>query len=40
VEFAVRILSADHSADLKKIFLDRVYIASNINVITTKSFNQ
>jgi phosphate starvation-inducible protein PhoH and related proteins len=40
VEFAVRILSADHSTDLKKIFLDRVYIASNKNVITPKSINQ
>ncbi len=40
VEFAVRILSADLSADLKKIFLDRVYIASNKNVITPKSINQ
>ncbi|MEW6664681.1 MAG: PhoH family protein [Thermodesulfobacteriota bacterium] len=40
VEFALRILSADLSADLKRIFLDRVYIASNKNVITPKSINQ
>ncbi len=40
VEFAVRILSADLSADLKKIFLDKVYISSNKSVITPKSINQ
>lgn len=40
VEFAVRILSADFSADLKRIFLDKVFIASNKNVITPKSINQ
>jgi phosphate starvation-inducible PhoH-like protein len=40
VEFAIRILSADLSADLKKIFLDRVYISSHKNVITPKSVNQ
>jgi phosphate starvation-inducible PhoH-like protein len=40
VEYAVRILSRDQSANLKKIFLDKVYIASNKNVITPKSINQ
>ena len=40
VEYAIRILSADLSADLKKIFMDKVYIASNKNVITPKSINQ
>jgi len=40
VEYAVRILSGDLSADLMKIFLDRVYIASNKSVITPKSINQ
>ncbi len=40
VEFAVRILSANLSADLKKIFLDKVFIASNKSVITPKSINQ
>ena len=40
VEYAIRILSRDQSANLKKIFLDKVYIASNKNVITPKSINQ
>lgn len=40
VEYALRILSRDQSANLKKIFLDKVYIASNKNVITPKSINQ
>lgn len=40
VEFAVRILSGNLSADLKKIFLDKVFIASNKSVITPKSINQ
>mgnify|MGYP001312275967 CR=1 FL=1 len=40
VEFAVRILSGNLSADLKKIFLDKVFIASNKSVITPKSVNQ
>ena len=40
VEYAVRILSRDHSANLKDIFLDRVYIASNKKIITPKSINQ
>ncbi|RJR43158.1 MAG: PhoH family protein [Desulfobacteraceae bacterium] len=40
VEFAVRILSGNLTADLKKIFLDKVFIASNKSVITPKSVNQ
>ena len=40
VEYAIRVLSGDHKADLKQIFLDRVYITSNKNVITPKSINQ
>jgi len=40
VEYAIRILSRNQSANLKKIFLDKVYIASNKNVITPKSINQ
>jgi phosphate starvation-inducible PhoH-like protein len=40
VEYALRILSRDQSANLKKIFLDKVYIASDKNVITPKSINQ
>jgi len=40
VEYAIRILSSNQSANLKKIFLDKVYIASNKKVITPKSINQ
>jgi len=40
VDYATRILSNDPSANLKKIFLDKVYIASNKKVITPKSINQ
>jgi phosphate starvation-inducible PhoH-like protein len=40
VDYAVRILSRDRSADLKKIFLDKVYITSNKKTITPKSINQ
>jgi len=40
VEFAVRILSADRTADLKKIFMDKVYVASNKTTIAPKSINQ
>ena len=40
VDYAFRILSADQSADLKKIFLDKVYIASDKKIITPKSVNQ
>jgi phosphate starvation-inducible protein PhoH and related proteins len=40
VEFAIRILSADRSAELKKIFMDKVYVASNKTTIAPKSINQ
>ncbi|MDY7035250.1 MAG: PhoH family protein [Thermodesulfobacteriota bacterium] len=40
VEYALRILSADQSANIKKIFLDKVYIASNKKNIAPKSINQ
>jgi phosphate starvation-inducible PhoH-like protein len=40
VEYAARILSNDLSADLKRIFLDKVFITSSKNVITPKSINQ
>ena len=40
VEYAIRILSSDNAADLKKIFLDKVYIASNRKTIAPKSINQ
>ena len=40
VEYAIRILSRDQSTNLKKIFLDNVYISSNKKIITPKSINQ
>ena len=40
VDYAIRILSSDVSADLKKIFLDKVYISSHKKTITPKSLNQ
>ncbi len=40
VEYAVRILSGDRSSDLKRIFMDRVYITSGRKVITPKTVNQ
>ena len=40
IEYAIRILSGDPSAKLKKIFTDKVYISSNKKVITPKSINQ
>ena len=40
VAYAVRILSGDASVDLRKIFMDRIYISSNKNVISPKSLNQ
>jgi len=40
VEYAIRILSSNQSTNLKKIFMDKVYIASNKKVITPKSINQ
>jgi phosphate starvation-inducible PhoH-like protein len=40
VEYAIRILSSDGSAKLKKIFLDSVYISSKKRIISPKSINQ
>jgi phosphate starvation-inducible PhoH-like protein len=40
VEYAIRILSGDRSANLKKIFMDKVYVASNKTIIAPKSVNQ
>jgi len=40
VDYAVRILSRNQSANLKNIFLDKVYIASSKNIIAPKSINQ
>lgn len=40
VEYAIRILSADRSADLAAIFREEVYISSKKKVITPKSVNQ
>jgi len=40
VGYAIRILSSDPSADLQKIFLDKVYISPGKTVINPKSINQ
>jgi len=40
VDYAVRILSGNPSADLKKIFQDEVFISSKKKVITPKTLNQ
>ena len=40
VEYAIRILSGDHAADLKKVFMEKVYITSGKNTIAPKSINQ
>ena len=40
VGYAIRILSGDQSADLKKIFRDEIYISSKKKIITPKSINQ
>jgi len=40
VAYAIRILSGNPSEDLKKIFLDKVYISSNKKTISPKSVNQ
>ncbi len=40
VDFAVRILSSDRSANLRDIFLDTIYISAHKRVITPKSLNQ
>ncbi|MBN1831819.1 MAG: PhoH family protein [Deltaproteobacteria bacterium] len=40
VEYAVSILSGDMSADLSKIFQDKVYVSAHKKVVTPKSKNQ
>ena len=40
IDYAVRILSGDHGADLADIFLDTVYISAHRRVITPKSVAQ
>ena len=40
VEYAVRSLSGDRSADLKEIFKDQVYVSSRKKTITPKTINQ
>ena len=40
IDHAVRILKANHRADLKEIFLDAVYIAADRRVISPKSLAQ
>jgi phosphate starvation-inducible PhoH-like protein len=40
VDYAIRILSSDHGASLREIFLDTIYIAAHKRVITPKSLVQ
>jgi phosphate starvation-inducible PhoH-like protein len=40
VEYAVSILSSDISADLNRIFQDKVYVSSHKKIVTPKSKNQ
>jgi phosphate starvation-inducible PhoH-like protein len=40
IDFAIRILSEDHSVSLEDIFLDTVYISSQKKVVTPKSVKQ
>ena len=40
VDYAARILSSDHSVDLKKIFRDEVFISSKKKIITPRTINQ
>ncbi len=40
IDYAVRVLSANHRANLKDIFLDTVYITSKKSPVTPKSQNQ
>ncbi|WP_246804546.1 PhoH family protein [Desulfosarcina cetonica] len=40
IDYALRILREDHSADLKKIFLDTVYITAKKRVITPRNQSQ
>lgn len=40
VDYAIRVLSSDQSIDLKKIFMDEVYISSKKKIIAPKTSNQ
>ncbi len=40
VDYAIRILSSDHAANVRDIFLDTIYIAAHKRVITPKSVTQ
>jgi phosphate starvation-inducible PhoH-like protein len=40
VDYSLRILNGNHKAELKPIFLDRIYIPSKKKTITPKSLNQ
>ncbi len=40
IDYAVRILARDHTANLRDIFLDTIYISSHKRVITPKSIAQ
>ena len=40
VDYAVRIISQDHTANLRDIFLDTVYVSANRRTITPKSLAQ
>ncbi len=40
VDYAIRILSGDHAANVRDIFLDTIYIAAHKRVITPKSVTQ
>ena len=40
IDYAVRVLSSDASVNLKKIFLDKVYITSKKGIVTPKSLAQ
>jgi phosphate starvation-inducible PhoH-like protein len=40
IGYALRILSGNHKADLKPIFLDRIYVSSRKKTIAPKSINQ
>jgi phosphate starvation-inducible PhoH-like protein len=40
VEYAIRIVRADHDVDLKDIFLDTVYVSAHKRIISPKSLNQ
>jgi len=40
VDYAIRMLSRDPALDIKKIFLDKIFITSSKKIITPKSINQ